>query len=157
MALNPKQTKLTSIHVTSSSFFQVVSYDPRHLANLVGDSNTYIPDDIIVVAVNIMRAYTSQQDTPYICFYSPVEIEHFCQTSTKPNQPIPDDRSSINIHHLPGHWVTSYYNHETGVIHVYDSLISKTHKEQVIQQLMLLYSENQMSVEQISDQKRNIK
>ena len=123
---------------------EVQPYHPARLARLVGGNSTEITDELIDVAINMMRTFCIHEEAPYICYYTPVQLEYFCSAIVEIDtefhvQTIPVDKSSVNIHHLPGHWVTSYYNCETGNIHIYDSLICQTHFNEVQKQLLIMY------------------
>jgi hypothetical protein len=58
---------------------------------------------------------------------------------------LPDGKFSVNIHPLPGHWVTSCFRPHPKEIHVYDSVRNQIHYEQVLPQLRLVYGEEKMS------------
>lgn len=124
----------------------VAQYSPSALAALVGDHVTEIPDDIIVAALNLLKSVCNNELEPYVGYFTPAEI--MCALSVNNSdlnavvkQCLPDGLFSVNIHPLQGHWVTSCYFPQTNIIHVYDSLMSSTHYQQVIPQLKLVYGE----------------
>ena len=122
-------------------YFQVAGLSPYTLAGLVGHSFTEITDDVIEIATNLMKAY-SNNTSPIIAFYTPSEIhlltvENYTRATCC--RQIPLDRSSINIHPLSGHWVTSYYNVQNNILCIYDSLMSNSHYNEVLQQLKIMY------------------
>ena len=124
-------------------------YHPARLAGLFSTSFTEITDEVIEVAINMMRSLSNEETTPYICYYTPVQLEYYCSETPQYQelhvQKLPTDKSSVNIHHLPGHWVTSYYNHTSGHIHVFDSLMCNSHLQDVSKQLMIMYEQNKVN------------
>ena len=117
---------------------------------MVGNRNTEIPDDIIIASLNLVKSMCDINLEPYIGYFTPAEInfslnadQNDSATVIKPT--LPDNKFSINIHPLPGHWVTSCYYPQTNEVHVYDSLMSPVHYEQVVPQLKLVYGETKTS------------
>ena len=98
----------------SSIVFQAVlsrGYDPLQLSMLIGNSTTEIPDDVIQASLILMEAHSDPNIGPTIGFYSPAEIQYYCSVGSSETCPIvPLNRSAINIHHITGHWLTSFYN-----------------------------------------------
>lgn len=130
----------------SFAFFQAVlsrHYDPTQLSMLIGDSSTEIPDDVIQATMILMEAHSDPNTGPTIGFYSPAELQYYCDISStgKPST-VPLNRSLINIHHITGHWITSFYNANEQTVYIYDSLISNNHLEQVKPQLSILYGKH---------------
>lgn len=121
-----------------------------HIISLVGDESTYIPDDVIVSAIHLMRKhYGAVKD--YIGYYTPAQL-HFLSNTSQLNQAvpipkptIPVDKFSVNIHPLPGHWVTSCQHPDIMEIHVHDSLMSRQHFQQVLPQIKILYGREAVS------------
>ena len=117
---------------------------------MVGNRNTEIPDDIIIASLNLVKSMCDINLEPYIGYFTPAEI-HFSlnadqnDSATVIKPTLPDNKFSINIHPLPGHWVTSCYYPQTNEVHVYDSLMSPVHYEQVVPQLKLVYGETKTS------------
>ena len=112
------------------------------LSALIGDISTEIPDDVVRAALILMEANCEENRGPTVGFYSPVELE-FLSTNGNGNPPsVPRNRSSINIHHITGHWMTSYYDCYEKTVKVYDSLISKQHFEEIKPQLTILYGKD---------------
>ena len=117
-------------------------YSPQQLSLLVGNANTEIPDDIIQVALNLMKAHSEQSTSPYIGYFTPAELSFICSNPEIPHRrPLPDHTFSINIHPLQNHWVTSSYDNSTGNINVYDSQMTSAHLKQVLPQIEIVYGE----------------
>lgn len=90
-------------------------------------------------ALNLMRTFSDTRTSEFIGYYTPVELQFITSTSQNVIFFIPPDRFAINIHPLPGHWVTSCQLPQLYQIHVYDSLMSQEHFRQVIPQLQVIY------------------
>lgn len=110
------------------------SYSVETLLNLIGNASTDIPDDINTAAPNLMKANCTFDRNFHIGYYSPALIRWFTFTLEIPGT-IPLDRSSINIHPLNGHWVTSFYMQDTEQLYVYDSFMTVSHLAEVSSQL----------------------
>ena len=100
--------------------------------------STEIPDGVVRAALILMEA-NSEQQGPTVGFYSPAELEFLATNRNMNISTVPLGRSSINIHHITGHWMTSYYNCNERTVKVYDSLVSEKHLEEVKPQLTILY------------------
>ena len=122
---NDDQCKSVSVAETSS-----VS------VNLIRQSGVLIPDEIITVALDIIRQYTGSHFHGHI---TPAEMALFLTDSSLSRPPVPPDTSSINIHNIADHWVTSIYSPDTSRISVYDSLYRIEHVYQILPQIKLLY------------------
>ena len=111
---------------------------------LIGNDNTEIPDDIIEVSLNLMKACSEPSSSVYIGYFTPAEITF---ASGNPHiqhkQPVPLDAYSIHIHPLQNHWVTSCHDPSTQIISVYDSQMSPVHFQQVLQQIEIVYGTKQ--------------
>jgi hypothetical protein len=110
----------------------------------MGNRDTEIPDDIIVAALNLIKSMCDNPLQQYIGYFTPAEILFSLNStttavSTVVKQAVPDGQFSVNIHPLPGHWVTSCYDPQKNRVSVYDSLISQTHYRQVVPQLKMVY------------------
>ena len=74
---------------------------------LVGTVGTFIPDEVICDALQMIREYTGSQYHGHIL---PAEMLLFLDDPSQARPPVPNDEFSINIHNLGNHWVTSVYN-----------------------------------------------
>ena len=102
-----------------------------------------IPDDVIQASLILMEAFSDPNTGPTIGFYSPAEIQHYCSIGSSETPPtVPLSRSAINIHHITGHWLTSFYNANDQTVNIYDSLISNSHLENLKPQLSILYGKH---------------
>ena len=81
-----------------------VRYDPIQLSALIGDVSTEIPDDVVRAALILMEANCEHQG-PTVGFYSPAQLEFLATNRNTNPSTVPIDRSSINIHHITGHWM----------------------------------------------------
>ena len=120
----------TSSHITDQR--KTVS-----IVDMVGD--TYIPDDVIMEAFNIMRQH-SPHLAPYIGQLPPA-MQHFLRNSNDPAllPYIPSDKISINIHHIDDHWITTVYKPQTSTVYVYDSLRSRNRISRIRNDINMLY------------------
>lgn len=104
------------------------SYSAESLLHLIGSPTTEIPDDIVTAALNLMKANSPPDGDLYVGHFLPAQIKWWTQmcNEVQPDfiETIPMDKSSINIHPLTGHWVTSFYNKNTKELCVYDSLMT---------------------------------
>lgn len=71
--------------------------------------------DVILAALNLMRAHAEPSSAQYIGYFTPAELQVCtnCDLNTgleliRP--PVPSGQFSINIHHINQHWVTTCYN-----------------------------------------------
>ena len=113
---------------------------PEVLSSLVGQYNNDIPDDIIEVALNLLKMNSDVILEPYMGFKTPCELkflmdQHILSLPTH----IPDDKFSINIHPLTNHWVTTCYDPYAKTLKAFDSLKSDAHLSELIPQVELLY------------------
>ena len=109
---------------------------------LVGTVGTFIPDEVICDALQMIRDYTGSQYHGHIL---PAEMLLFLDDPSQARPPVPNHEFSINIHNLGNHWVTSVYNPHMQRILVYDSLHRIEHITQIIPQLKLLYGSSMLS------------
>ena len=78
--------------------------------------DTEISDDVIQSVLTLMEAQNTQPQQLSFGFYTPAEI---VLITNQPgyirtvNGSLPRTTTSILIHPLVGHWVTSYYNEST--------------------------------------------
>ena len=112
------------------------------MISLIGTDDSEIPDDVIQYVLTLMQAHNTQQLN--IGLYTPAEI--MLMTSQADyihtlNRSIPRTASSVLIHPLTGHWVTSYYDVYTKQVTVYDSLLKDSHCAEVKTQIKLIYGE----------------
>ena len=117
----------------------------NNIGNLVGGVGILIPDDCIDMVVSIMKKHP-RSDRFNIGSLTAAEwlvasqdeetMLHLSQNVTSSN-----DKSSINIHLVGCHWVTSFKNNNTGQVHVFDSLLatSSLRSRFLKPQLELLY------------------
>ena len=96
------------------------------------NSTTEIPDDAIQASLILMEAHSDPNTGMTIGFYSPAEIQYYCSRGSSETPPtVPLNRSAINIHHITGHWLISFYNANDQTVNIYDSLISNSHFEEL--------------------------
>lgn len=62
---------------------EVQPYHPARLARLVGGNSTEITDELIDVAINMMRTSCIHEKALYICYYTPVQLEYFCSPTVE--------------------------------------------------------------------------
>ena len=118
--------------------------DPYSVSSLIGDDGTRLPDDIIQMAINLLKAFSPIAQQDYIGYYTVAELvlQTSLQDELVAKPVIPLNQFSINIHPLNNHWVTSCQHPELNEIHIYDSLMSQDHLQQVTPQIELLYGES---------------
>ncbi|MEW8547541.1 MAG: DUF6570 domain-containing protein [Candidatus Thiodiazotropha sp.] len=116
------------------------------MLSLIGTDDSEISDDVVQSVLTLMQAHNTQQLN--IGFYTPAEI--MLMTSQPGyihmlNRSIPKNSSSILIHPLRGHWVTSYYDANSEQVTVYDSLLTDSHCAEVKNQIKIIYGEEMAS------------
>ena len=84
-------------------------------------------------ALELMRENYKEHGGQYIGYYTPAEMKLALtlKDATQHKPIVPPDQLCINIHHIPGHWVTSCQQ-PNQVINVYDSLMSQKHFIEVL-------------------------
>ncbi|XP_062618879.1 uncharacterized protein LOC134280486 [Saccostrea cucullata] len=115
----------------------------KDVASLVGDGTTDITDDVVCSALELMRENYTQRGVEFIGYYTPAEMKPILTTKDKTLQKpiVPNDQLCINIHHIAGHWMTSYQQPNQG-INVFDSLMSQKKFVDVLPQLQIIYGED---------------
>ena len=116
----PEQMNLRKDNDFQSSSDPCTMAVKRATVNMVDD--TYIPDDVIMEAFNIMRKH-SPHLAPYIGQLPPA-TQHLLRNSNEAAllPYIPPDKISVNIHHIDGHWLTSVFRPQNRTVCIYDSL-----------------------------------
>ena len=103
---------------------------------------TYIPDDVIMEAFNIMRRH-SPQLAPYIGQLPPATQHLISNSNEAALVPyIPPDKISVNIHHIDGHWITSVFRPQNNTVCIYDSLRRSDRIKGIKKDLTILYGAN---------------
>ena len=112
----------------------------RAALNMVDD--TYIPDDVIMEAFNIMRRH-SPHLAPYIGQLPPA-AQHLLRNSNEAAllPYIPQDKFSVNIHHIDSHWITSVFRPQNKTVYIYDSLRRSDRISRIKKDLTILYGNN---------------
>ena len=104
--------------------------------------DTYIPDDVIMEAFNIMRRH-SPHLAPYIGQLPPA-AQHLLRNSNEAAllPYIPQDKFSVNIHHIDSHWITSVFRPQNKTVYIYDSLRRSDRISRIKKDLTILYGNN---------------
>ena len=125
----------------SESFFSPNTTPGQRAAiNMVDD--TYIPDYVIMEAFNIMRRH-SPHLAPYIGQLPPA-AQHLLRNSNEAAllPYIPQDKFSVNIHHIDSHWITSVFRPQNKTVYIYDTLRRSDRISRIKKDLTILYGNN---------------
>ncbi|XP_060591486.1 uncharacterized protein LOC132746382 [Ruditapes philippinarum] len=145
----PSTSQLSSESTDFSAVVEVqrfapVLFSPEALTNLIGDSSTEIPDDIVSASLILMQMHATSDTNCSVGQYTPAEL-HLAGTGAIVLPQPHLDKDIINIHPLTRHWVCSYYKTSTKELFVFDSLRSDTHLQEVIDQLKYIFTEEIVS------------
>ncbi|WAR09065.1 LOW QUALITY PROTEIN: hypothetical protein MAR_019023, partial [Mya arenaria] len=127
-------------HATVSSTI----VDPYGVSALIGDDSTSLPNDVIQMAMNLLKTFspTAHQDYTEYCTVAELVLQKNLPDEFVAKPVIPMAQFSINIHPLNRHWVTSCQHPHLNEIHVYDSLMTQEHLKQVTPQIRLLFGDS---------------
>ncbi|KAH3893415.1 hypothetical protein DPMN_017562 [Dreissena polymorpha] len=80
------------------------SYHPASLTQLIGDYTTEVPDDVIVAALELMKANCDADTSEYYGYYKPAAILTFINSYDGESVVrLPVNKNSIHIHPLTRH------------------------------------------------------
>ena len=107
-----------------------------NIVDLIGPIGTDIPDDVITSAINVMRIHDVNNNFAIGDFTPAAQV-----AALQENKPyyLTEEKTSINIIHLHGHWVTVIRESDTGKVLLLDSLRYSQRPQQVLPILKLMY------------------
>ena len=118
----------------NSSTTRMVMYNTEYIALLVDDRNE-IPDDVLNAAILLMRAHDNH-NVFSIGEFTPAAQE--VALREKVPHYLDSQKTSINFVHVPGHWLTLVYEHDSRRAFIFDSVYNENRPTQVLPILKLM-------------------